>query len=244
MGIFMTRFTLAQFTNFLKTVDLQSYREQFQFIKTVEMDLPKQIQALRTIYEQYWQNKCALAEPVLFDDYYKVYWDEHENDIIKFWHTTGFGTNCDCFKKGLKARIYRTWVALITQIHGGYVAESVFGKNSVKMGTELDHKNVDILVVNSDGTVNLKIQIKKETHRPEIARMHKNVTSTGGIVDVYYIVPNYNEYENEPYYKIGKRKNELRDSLKEFIKFNTKGTLDRLPNGFVIFTPNAFKELL
>ena len=64
-----------------------------------------------------------------------------------------------CFYKGLKARIYRTWASLITQIQGGYVAESVFGKGTVKMSEALDHKGADIQV-NYKGHI-LNYQVKK-----------------------------------------------------------------------------------
>lgn len=242
----MARFTINQFEDFLKNINLDDYRNKYSQIKTVEMDLPKNIQALQTIYEQYWQNKDNLAFPLSFDDYYKIYWETHEKDILGFWDKTGFGHDCNCFKQGLVARIYRTWVSLITQIQGGYVAESVFGTGCIRMGTELDHKNIDILVVNPDGTDRLKIQIKKETHRPEIARMQKNVKNENGTVDVYYIVISPKDYEspyykrNGPNYKIGDEK----PFVKDFVKWYPEtGIMDRLPNGFTIFTKNAFMGL-
>ncbi len=242
----MTKFTQEQFEEFLRGIDLDNYRQQFSQIKTVEMDLPKKIQALQTIYEQYWENIDDRLQPPSFDEYYDIYWNAHEDLIIEFWEKTGFGLYCECFKKGLKARIYRTWASLITQIQGGYVAESVFGNGSILMGTELDHNNVDILAMNEDGTERLKIQIKKETHRPEIARMHKNVKNQNGAVDVYYIVLAPDAYNN-PYYKVnGKnfKKGDEKPFVKDFIKwYPSTGTMDRLPNGFTIFTRNAFTDL-
>ncbi len=244
-----TRFTLKQFESFLKRVDLNKYRTLYSKIKTVEMDLPPRIQALKTIYEQYWDNKDSLNEPLSFDDYYEIYWDTHKNDINEFWNSTGFGKDCDCFKKGLKARIYRTWASLITQIQGGYVAETVFGgPGSVLMSPELDHQNIDMLIIDPiTKKERLKIQIKKETHRPEIARMHKNVFNQNGAVDVYYIVPRPNDYEN-PRYKRNGRGYSARDYkpfVKDFVKWNPEtGSMDRLDNGFIIFTKNAFTGLL
>lgn len=242
----MTRFTLTQFEDFLKGINLDYYRNKYSYIKTVEMDLPKNIHALQTIYEQYWQNKDNLKSPLSFEEYYKIYWATHEKDILDFWEKTGFGHYCKCFEMGLEARIYRTWASLITQIQGGYVAETVFGNGTIRMGTELDHNNIDILVINPDGTDRLKIQIKKETHRPEIARMHKNVKNENGAVDVYYIVVSSKDYEspcykrNGPNYKIGDKK----PFTKDFIKWNPDtGIMDRLPNGFTIFTKNAFTGL-
>ena len=40
---------LEKFEKFLKTVDLQSYRKQYSRIKIVEMDLPKDIQAIELL---------------------------------------------------------------------------------------------------------------------------------------------------------------------------------------------------
>lgn len=242
----MARFTLEQFEKFLKSVDLSAYRERFSKIKTVEMDLPPNVQALQTIYEQYWDNKDNLSEPLSFDEYYEVYWNTNEENIKAFWESTGFGRDCDCFKKGLKARIYRTWASLVTQIQGGYVAESVFGEGTVRMSAELDHQNIDIQIVNPDGSERLKIQIKKETHRPEIARMHKNVKNENGAVDVYYIVVSQDAYDN-PLYKRNGRGHKVGDEkpfVKDFVKWYPEtGTMDRLPNGFTIFTKNAFTGL-
>ncbi|WP_428049525.1 TaqI family restriction endonuclease [Candidatus Avelusimicrobium caledoniensis] len=237
------KFTYDTFTNFLKEIDLDKYRAKYSKTKIVEMDLPKNIQALQTIYEQYWQNKDNLKTPLSFEDYYKVYWQTHETDIKSFWQKSGFGLECDCFSRGLEARIYRTWASLITQIHGGYVAESVFGKDTIKMGTELDHRNVDILVTKLDGT-EIKIQIKKVTHRPEFARRQENQHQESDVKDVFYIVPSPLDYELNFTYKVGVNKGKIKNSLKEFKKFNLNGTLDRLDNGFVVFTPEAFKELL
>ena len=235
-------YTLDDFTNFLRTVDLNSYREQFSKIKTVEMDLPRNIQALDSIYRIYWNNDYTLSGSIpTYDEYYELYYKSCEENIKTFWANTGFEMDCQCFPKGLKARIYRTWASLITQIHAGYVAESVFGNGSVEQSTDLDHKDIDILAHYKGRDI--KIQIKKESHRPEIGRMHKGMSAIEkeGIFNIWYVVPNPNEYLYDPYYKVKARKGELRDSLKSFIKYNPEeGTLDRLDNGFVIFTQKEF----
>jgi len=67
------KYTLPQFSDFLKDVRLDIYRQKYVSIKIVEMDLPEEIQALKTIYEQYWENKDGLKKPPTFDEYYKVY---------------------------------------------------------------------------------------------------------------------------------------------------------------------------
>ena len=48
------------------------------------MDLPSEIQALKTIYEQYWNNKSNLKEPPTFDEYYQVYLKDTDGKRQKF----------------------------------------------------------------------------------------------------------------------------------------------------------------
>ena len=113
---------IEEFDKFLQTVPLKDYRKKYSSIKIVEMDLPKDIQAIELLYKVYWDEKKFIS----FDDFYKRYLKEKKETVKKFKIKT---TMCDdCFKRGLKARIYRTQAGLITQIHGGYVAESVFGE--------------------------------------------------------------------------------------------------------------------
>lgn len=244
-------YNLETFTEFLKGINLEDYKNRFSQIKTVEMDLPKNIQALDIIYEQYWDNNTDMYNntPITFDDFYAIYYKSKEKNIRDFWNKSGFGLECDCFPRGLKARIYRTWASLVTQIHAGYVAESVFGDGMIEQNSDLDHKGIDILIHYKG--CNIGIQIKKESKRPEIDRMYNfsDRSHKGGkkefknldIIDIWYVVPNPNDY-NSPYYKNKNRKGELRDSVKSFIKFNNNnGTLDRLENGFVIFTPREFE---
>lgn len=44
---------LQQFTGFLKTIDLKRYRKEYASIKIVEMDLPKDVQAIILLYRVY-----------------------------------------------------------------------------------------------------------------------------------------------------------------------------------------------
>ncbi len=73
--------------------------------------------------------------------------------------------------------------------------------------------------------------------------MDDKSSKNNNIKYIRYEVPTESDYNN-PFYKIKKKRGQLRDSLKEFIKFNPEGTLDRLENGFVIFIPRAFENLL
>ena len=67
------------------------------------------------------------------------------------------------------------------------------------------------------------------------------------MVDIDYIVPKEKDY-NDPVYKVtrnGFKAGDLKPFTRYFKKWNPKeGTMDRLENGFIIFTENAFKGLI
>ena len=126
-----------KFEKFLKSVNLNAYRKKYRPIKLVEMDLPKEIQAISLLYKTYWDRKKFLN----YEDFYKEYLNIYKTDIENFRKKI---TMCeDCFYRGLPARIYRTWASIITQIHAGYVAELVFGQDNIAMSAELDHQGAD-----------------------------------------------------------------------------------------------------
>ncbi|MDR1917579.1 MAG: TaqI family restriction endonuclease [Christensenellaceae bacterium] len=233
----MAQFTREEFERFLASVDLALYRSKYSKIKTVEMDLPTNIQALDSVYEIYWENRGNLAIPPNYDEYYGIYYERYQNDIETFWHSTGFGLDCDCFKKGLEARIYRTWASLVTQIQAGYVAKEIFQDSRIDISTELDHKKVDILITKPNGE-EIKIQVKKETKRSEIRRMagHGPETENNGILSLKYLVPGDFDVDN-PIYLRGVKKGQDKPWVSEFAE---DGILKRLPNGFVIFRNKFF----
>lgn len=132
---------LEKFDKFLQTVNLTNYRDRFRPIKIVEMDLPKNIQAIALLYEIYWKEKKFVD----YDGFYQEYLNRLKPDLEIFRNKIQMCATC--FYLGLPARIYRTWASIITQIHAGYVAESVFGPETISMSEELDHQGADFRVV-------------------------------------------------------------------------------------------------
>lgn len=174
---------LEKFDKFLQTVPLKDYRKKYSNIKIVEMDLSKDIQAIKFLYKVYWDEKKFIS----FDDFYKRYLQEKKEALEKFKIKT---TMCDdCFSRGLKARIYRTWAGLITQIHAGYVAESVFGEGTVSMSEQLDHQGADIRVEYKGHFLNY--QIKKTSHSGVMSRrpLPRKNKLKGKSCDIKYEVP-------------------------------------------------------
>lgn len=219
---------LEKFENFLQSVDLKSYREKYRPIKIVEMDLPKEIQAINMLYKIYWDKKKFLS----FEKFYEEYLIEQGVDIKKFQEKTGMCQKC--FNKGLPARIYRTWASIITQIHAGYVAESVFGEGAVAMSGELDHKGADFQVMYRGKTLNY--QVKKKSLSREVRQEGPRARNQlrGEFLNIKYEVPSSDYFEN-PKKKDGEYK-------LPYKRFQDNKELKRFPNGFVVFTPYTFEK--
>lgn len=217
---------LEKFNKFLKTVDLHAYRDRFRPIKIVEMDLPKDIQAISLLYKIYWDEKRFID----YDDFYKEYLKRLGDNIESFRKKI---LMCDkCFYLGLPARIYRTWASIITQIHAGYVAESVFGADSVEMSEALDHQGADFRVTYKSKKLNY--QVKKETHSREVRKQKESkIKLDGEFIDILYKVPTNDIFDNPK-----TKKGEWRKPYKEFI---ANKNLERFSNGFVVFTSTIFK---
>jgi len=221
-----------KFEKFLQSINLKNYREQYSSVKIVEMNLPKEIQAIELLYRIYWTNEKFHN----FDEFYSIYEAEKKKKLNLFQNKTGMCKNC--FKKGIKARTYRTWASLITQIHAGYVAESVFSDGTVQMSEDLDHQDVDIQVSYKGNILNY--DVKKEANSGVIGRSHKpKKPIPGEKISIRYTVPNYDTILNP----LKKRGGGFK---KEFIMFkqnflDTK-MLHILSNGFVIFAPTIFEN--
>lgn len=223
---------LKAFTDFLEKVPLERYRKKYQPVKLVEMDLPRDVQAIKSLYSVYWEKKDFIRFPA----FYKRYEKSQKREIEDFRKKI---TMCsDCFYRGLPARTYRTWASLITQIHAGYVAESVFGKGKVQMSAELDHKGADFQVRYKESTLNY--QVKKRSFSREVRTAKKTKRKIDGdFIDILYHVPNFEKIKT-PMRKDGKGYyKEYKDFKKEFLDTKLLKVLD---NGFVVFTKTHFQN--
>lgn len=215
---------LREFTEFLKTVPLKEYRKEYAPIKIVEMDLPKDIQAIILLYRVYWEERNFLS----FEEFYERYFEEKKELLETFRIKT---TMCeDCFYRGIKARIYRTWAGLITQIHAGYVAESVFGEGSVDMSREMDSLGADIRVEYKGNFLNY--QVKKTSFSGVMSRrpLPRKKKLKGENIDIKYEVP---PCLSDP----KTSKGEYRVPYLRFVEDKRTEAFD---NGFVVFTKETF----
>lgn len=214
---------LARFNDFLASIDLTKYRSQYAHIKLVELDMPKHIRPMNHIYREYWTERNHFP---LFEEFYEIYSSELARPLKIFRKETLFSK--ETFERGLPARIYRTWASLLTQIQGGYVAETIYGKGTVHMSAELDFSGIDLTIKTEKADIN--IQIKKETLSREV-RTPKPITKRGvKIVNITYEVPGV-----DPTTPTGK------ESV-PFKRWEEKwgDKLKRLDNGFIIFRERMF----
>lgn len=218
---------MDNFEIFLESVNLNYYRTKYRPIKLVEMDLPKEIQAIALLYQIYWDKKKLLD----YEDFYKEYMSAYKTKIEDFRLKIAMCE--DCFYRGLPARIYRTWASIITQIHAGYVAENVFGKDSVSMSADLDHKGADFQVVYRNHVLNY--QVKKASFSREIRQAKRAKKKIKGqFITIKYEVP------SEDYFKDPKKRNG--EYKLPYLRFAQNQELKRLCNGFVVFTSSAFEQ--
>ena len=224
--------SLEKFEDFLVSIDLAKYRQKYLPIKIVEMNMPKKTQALFLLYKIYWEEKRFVS----FEEFYIEYQRFHCVHLKTFQEKIQMCQKC--FDKGLPARIYRTWASIITQIHAGYVAESVFGPGTVKMSEELDHQGADIQV-NYNGVI-LNYDVKKESRSGVVGRGSTPKKPIPGIfIPIRYTVPDFKTIQH-PQKKNGT------GFLKAYLNFKEHfldtNILRVLPNGFVVFTPGIFEE--
>ncbi len=216
---------LKEFEQFLSGIDLEGYRKEYSRIKLVELDLPKNIQALRHIYRIYWETRMKFPH---FGRFYEQYSRDLSDDLERFRIDTRFSK--ETFELGLPARIYRTWASLLTQIQAGYVAESVFGRGNVEMSAELDWQGIDIAVTHNQQRVN--IQIKKETLSREVRKPYPIIKKNKKIMNLQYEVPGC-----DPLTPTGRESQRFRRWKDKWAE-----KLDRLDNGFIIFRSGMFSE--
>ena len=214
---------LTRFNDFLSEITVDALREEYRHIKLVELDMPKNVQALACIYNQYWQKR---DEWVNYQKFYKIY-EDSLHSILEQWRKTCLFSK-ETFYLGLPARIYRTWASLLTQIQGAYVAEQIYGRGNVEMGVGIDQSGKDMVITLREG-LRLPVQIKKLSARPE-ARRKSNPKHR--YIEVSYKVPSSGQYTP----RTGKESKPYKDWQEEW-----GDKLERLDNGFIIFKQKMFE---
>lgn len=224
---------LLKFEDFLSKIPLEKYRNELMSIKTVEQNLPRSLNPLPAIYESYW-----LPKQQKFMDYEKFFeewWKGHLKELDVFIRRYFFGCSYQFVYLGFKARIYRTFISVLTQFHFCYLWLCRC-KLPLKASAELDLKGIDALIE----VENLKValQIKKETYRSE-ARGSGHFASRRVEADLIVEVP----YTIGDYSNSGRKQNDEGYERYKLLSVLSKHMQRYMDNGFVVFQPD-YPELV
>jgi hypothetical protein len=218
------------FRAFLKTIDLDKYRMLFKDKKYVEQNIPKSVvrEMLKSLYEYYWINKQFLS----FDDWFNVIWSKvtklkkFKDFIWRYWHMNlGKDKGWDeWFKVGFKARLYRTWTAILTQFDFMYTFACVLEEKGMKMSisasAELNVKGVDLRLRVKDSPIDF--QVSKVSKRREARGKTRK-----GVIVIPYPVVSRRSLADRP------------NILNIFDKY-----YEELENGFIVFKKELAEEVL
>lgn len=220
------------FEKFLESIPIEKYREELLNIKTVEQDLPKELNPLPEIYSEYWKtSNLSLSELKDYDKFFDKWWTlkKESNSLDKFIQKYFWGCSCEFIYKGFKARIYRTWISILTQFHFCYTwIENCNSK--LEASAELDMKGIDALVkVNNFENI---LQIKKETYRPEARKegwFIRKFQNEKLLIEIPYTIITPEQWKQ-------KLKNSRKNKeIYELFLFISENLQTYLKNGFVVF---------
>lgn len=227
----MEKSLLHDYERFLSSIPLEKYREELLPIKTVEQDLPRELNPLPYIYEVYWTQESKVFPA--YDEFFDQWWKDHLEPLDRFISQYFWGCSYEFVRQGFRARLYRTLISVLTQFHLGYMWKVVC-TSPLEASAELDMKGIDALVHCGDARVAL--QVKKETYRAEARegrRFLQRAPQATLVVEVPYTLHN-------PEYWAGclnrARTEETKQRYKLF-RFLAESSQRWLPNGFVVFQP-------
>ena len=233
----------SRFRDFLKTINLDYYREKFKEKKYVEQDLPKGVTSilLKSMYEVYWEKKTFLQ----FENWFNILWDrvkefkEFTDFIWKYFHMKlGKDKEWDeWFKEGFKARMYRTWTAMLTQFDFCYsiacIIEKEVSEIRISSNPTLNKEGVDLRIMVGNSYVDF--QVYKISERKEA----RAGTSKKEIMGVPYPVLSRRELVKRITSPYTKKREAYKIILETFDRFYAE-----LENGFIVFGDELVKEII
>lgn len=237
---------LGQYRKFLESIPLDKYRGELKDIKWVEQDLHPLLYPQKSIFEKYWEKHSFLD----FKDWFNEFWNslnQGENtceklkdfkEVVrahrKFYNGKINGNHENRFFLGFKARMYRTWISVLTQLDFCYLFNTLCEKEGkglqVECNAELDVKEGIDARVN-----NIGFQIAKISQRKEALKISRKKS----LVTILYAVFDIVEYERLVNSPRVKNKTGYQKALQAFHKY-----FIRLPNGFVVFHDNYLKLII
>lgn len=227
---------LKKFEDFLENIELEKYRRELEPVKTVEQDLPKDLNPLPKIYATYWLPDC-LPKKATFPNYeafFSSWWKEHLSPLDAFIRKYFWGCSYEFVYLGFKARLYRTLVSVLTQFHFAY-SWLAYCTLPLEANAELDMQGIDALVTFEE--VKVALQVKKETYRTEAresGRFVRRQVQTQLVLEVPYTITRPDQWKQ-------KEKRARTDKTREqaqLFHFLAENFQRWLRNDFVVFKPD------
>jgi len=230
------------FRNFLKTIELDKYRREFKDKKYIEQDLPDDVvnAMLKSLYENYWEKRRFTS----FDQWFEELWNRivrlkgFGNFLWYYWHMKLDERKDwdEWFKEGLKARLYRTWTAILTQFDFSYTIACVLEEEGRRIPTqaspELNKKGIDVRLTDRGKLIDL--QVYKVSERKEARGKARE-----NLISVPYPVLSKRELEEKVRSPRTRKKETYEKLLEIFDKY-----YEELDNGFIVFKKELAKEIL
>lgn len=221
---------LRDFEAFLSSIPLERYRAELLPTKTVEQDLPRELNPLPDIYQVYWIEE-SQAFPT-YDAFFDQWWTNHLEPLDRFISQYFWGCSYDFVRRGFRARLYRTLISVLTQFHLGYMWKAVCNL-PLSASAELDMRGIDALV--DCGNVKVALQVKKETYRAEAregGRFRQRIPHADMVIEVPYTLSDPKHWER----RLARARTEETEHRYALFGFLATEFQRWLPNGFVVFT--------
>ncbi len=221
---------LNAFETFLASIPLERYRQELMPVKTVEQDLPKDLNPLRSLYAVYWTQLPKTFPD--YDQFFEGWWRSHLEPLDRFIRQYFWGCSRDFIYLGFKARLYRTFVSVLTQFHFAY-AWKAFCSLPLEASADLDMKGIDALV--HYGKLRIALQVKKETYRAEARERGRFAQPKSKEVDLIVEVPYTVTRSEEWRLRVERARSPKKQELYRLFRSVAEYLQRWLPNGFVVF---------
>ncbi len=234
---------LEKYRKFLQGIPLSTYREKFKDIKWVEQDLVPALYPLTSIYKNYRETQRFLDFEEWFDEFWSgINASQRQKladlkDLVrahrKFYEDKINGDSDNKVFLGFKARMYRTWVSVLTQLDFCYLFKSICAKKGkdlqVECNAELDSKGIDAKINN------IGFQIAKISQRKEALK----IVRKSRVVTIPYAVFDLEEFRRLSQSSRVKDKSGYQKALTSFEKY-----FIQLKNGFVVFKEDYLNPII
>ena len=118
----MAHKALKAFETFLGNLDLRDYEKKYRPIKTVEQDLPKELNPLPDLYKHYWKPDEPTPSFPKYEDFFAQWWDQRLKALDTFIRKYFWGCSYQFVRLGFTERLYRYGLNSTSVIAGWLLA--------------------------------------------------------------------------------------------------------------------------